>query len=186
MAEIWKPVKGYEDYQVSSLGRVKRGKRFLKGTIDKDGYKDIFLCKNGKIKHIRLHRLVAEMFVPNPNNLETVDHIDSDKTNNCVNNLQWLSARDNVIKSHKDRGHVIGGKRRKSGLARGEALRQPVIQMSLDGKIIKEFLSLMDAERATGIGSGRISNCVNGRKKTAGGYIWQRKITPKGESERNT
>lgn len=186
MVEIWKPVKGYESYQVSNLGRLKRGSRFLRGTLDKNGYCDVMLCEDKKKKHMRLHRLVAQAFVPNPNNLDTVDHIDSDKNNNKSNNLQWLSRKDNTLKSHIERGHIIGGKRKKYGKKPGETLRQPIIQLSLDGYVIEEFISMMDAERKTGINSGNISNCVNGKKKTAGGFIWRRKITPKGESESNT
>lgn len=186
MNEVWKPVIGFESYQISNLGRLKRGNHFLNGTLDKDGYRDMFLCEKRKQHHVRLHRLVAQAFVPNPKGLDTVDHIDSDKTNNCADNLQWMSHRDNILKSHVERGHIVGGKRNKSGKKPGETLRQPIIQLSLDGSLVEEYLSMMDAERKTGINSGNISNCVNGIKKTAGGYIWRRKITPKGESEYNT
>ena len=117
--------------------------------------------------------------------VETVDHIDSDKSNNSVANLQWMSLRENVQKYHRERGHKIYDTPIVRGV-RGEKLRQPIIQIDLEGNTIRYFNSMMDAERVTGIGSGRISNCVNGRKKTAGGYIWRRKITPKGESESNT
>ena len=187
MVEVWKPVFGFENYQISNMGRLKRGNHFLKGALDKDGYHTMFLCKDGKQHHFRLHRLVAQAFIPNPKELETVDHIDSDKNNNCASNLQWMSLTDNVQKYSKEKGYVIGGKKNLIPRGkRGEKLRHPIVQMDLEGNIIRYFDSMMDAERATGIGSGRISNCVNGRKKTAGGYIWRRKITPKGESEKNT
>lgn len=72
-------------------------KKFLKPMADKDGYLYVSLSKNSKTKTCRIHRLVAETYLPNPNNLSEVHHIDSNRTNNCVSNLQWISQADNLI-----------------------------------------------------------------------------------------
>jgi hypothetical protein len=114
--EIWKDVVGYEGlYQVSNLGRVKslriyienrggsfreRGERILKNCSDKDGYKLVGLSKDKVRMSKRVHRLVAEAFLPNPNNLLTINHKNTVKYDNRVENLEWDSYRDNNIKKH--------------------------------------------------------------------------------------
>lgn len=96
----WKKIEGYEKYSVSDTGLVRNTKsgRFLTCAKDKDGYLYVSFPKNGKIKKVRLHRLVATTFIPNPENKETVDHINGDKEDNSVGNLQWLSYGDNLEK----------------------------------------------------------------------------------------
>lgn len=109
MEEIWENIKGYEGlYQVSNLGRVKSIKRLiydinkkqnvyiqketiLKYGLNHKGYKMVKLQKNKQKKTISIHRLVALTFIPNPNNLEQVNHIDGNKENNCVSNLEWCN-----------------------------------------------------------------------------------------------
>ena len=117
--EEWENIEGYEGlYQVSSLGRVRslpritikidgnkysfKG-RILKLTPDTKGYYMVGLSKKDNIKTKRVHRLVAEAFISNPNNLRTVDHINEDKTDNRIENLQWLSLKDNINKYYKNR-----------------------------------------------------------------------------------
>lgn len=97
--EIWRDIKNYEDYQVSNFGRVKSFKfgkeRILKPTSNTDGYLCVGLCKDGKMKTCKIHRLVAEAFVPNPKNLPEVDHIDTNKLNCRVENLRWATGEEN-------------------------------------------------------------------------------------------
>jgi len=106
MLEIWKPIKGYENYMVSSLGNIKRlnynhtGKeRILKPCIESGGYLQVHLGKEGKIKNFLIHRLVAEAFIDNPDNLKQVNHKDFNKQNNSLQNLEWCDAKYNITYS---------------------------------------------------------------------------------------
>ena len=122
MTEVWKNIKGYEGrYQISSLGKVKslkrqvkfgRSKRFVEEAIlnptdNGQGYKIVGLRKDGKRKNFYVHRLVAETFIPNTLGLEYVNHIDFNKSNNCINNLEWCTQKDNVnySKEHMRKPH---------------------------------------------------------------------------------
>ena len=113
MEEIWKPVKGFEGYyEVSNLGRVRSVDRLVKysngqihlhkgrilspGLVHKLGYLQVALCNNGKIKHKMVYRLVAEAFIPNPDNLPQVNHKDENAFNNCVENLEWCTIEYNI------------------------------------------------------------------------------------------
>lgn len=104
--EIWKDIKGYEGlYQISNLGRVKSYKRnniILKPGKTKRGYMVVSLCSKKSIKKVYIHRLVAQSFIKNINSFEQVNHIDGDKANNKVDNLEWVSAKDNVIHAYKN------------------------------------------------------------------------------------
>lgn len=109
--EIWKDIKGYEGlYQISNFGNVKslarrvncgdnktrlKQERILKNTLDNHGYLTTSLCDNRKKEKYLIHRLVAEVFIPNPNNLPQVNHIDENKTNNNVENLEWCTQQYN-------------------------------------------------------------------------------------------
>ena len=109
MIEIWKPIKNYEGcYEISNLGRVKSLSRQVKGgrtteelilkpIKNSHGYLQVDLCLNGKMKHHKIHRLVAEAFISKDDDTKnTVNHKDYNKHNNCVDNLEWLSNRENV------------------------------------------------------------------------------------------
>ena len=107
MSEIWKDIEGYEGlYQISNLGRVKRlghqcgaiyrNEHLLKPCL-RDRYLSVRLSKNGKVKNCNIHRLVASAFIPNPNNYDVVNHIDTNRMNNNVNNLEWCTQSYNCI-----------------------------------------------------------------------------------------
>ena len=106
---IWRPVVGFPRYRVSDRGEVldTHKNRRLKQSTTPIGYRFVNLEKDGQRYMKKIHRLVAEAFIPNPNNLDTVDHINSNKTDNRASNLQWLSRVDNVLKSHDERGHNV-------------------------------------------------------------------------------
>ena len=107
MIEIWKDLPGYEGlYKISNLGRVYSvyKKSYKETYYDKNGYVMIGLCKEGKHKNLRLHRLVAEAFIPNANNLPCINHKDEDKTNNRASNLEWCTpAYNNTYGSRIER-----------------------------------------------------------------------------------
>lgn len=121
--EIWKPINNYEGYyEVSNLGNVRSIDRIVKNknntvkvikgkqhklTVTKSGYVSTILYKNSEQKNYRVHRLVAEAFIPNPENLPQVNHIDENKENNCVDNLEWCTGSYNIKSRSKKNEHRI-------------------------------------------------------------------------------
>lgn len=104
MKEIWKNIDGFDNYKISNFGRIKslnyynktNKEKIMKPYIQPNGYNKITLWKNKKSYQFYVHRLVAQTFIPNPNNLETVNHKDENKSNNKVSNLEWMTQGDNV------------------------------------------------------------------------------------------
>lgn len=169
MEEIWKDIEGYEGlYQVSNMGRVKSVRRniLLKSRIAR-GYERVNLSKNGKYLTKKVHRLVANAFIPNPDNLPQVNHKDENKTNNCVDNLEWCDSKYNI-------NYGMGNKKRGLSNTNGK-LSKPVCQYSKDGCFIKEWKSIRDIERMTGYSSGHISRCCRGKQAYAYDYLWKYK-----------
>lgn len=169
MEEIWKDIEGYEGlYQVSNMGRVKSVRKniILREGISR-GYSVLNLSKNGKPLTKKVHRLVANAFIPNPDNLPQVNHKDENKANNCVENLEWCDCKYNL-------NYGTGNKKRGLSNTNGK-LSKPVCQYSKDGCFIKEWKSIRDIERITGYDSGHISECCRNIRKTAHGYLWKYK-----------
>lgn len=176
--EIWLPIKGYEGlYEVSNFGRIKSLPRNgTPGKILKPfSYLErsfVILCKEGKKKRFRVHRLEAEAFIPNPLNLPQVNHKDENPQNNFIwvnpdgtvdfekSNLEWCTCKYNCnYGTHVKRVT--------------EKISKRVAQYSLDGVLIAIYSSTMEAYRQTGIPQPTISACCCGRLKTAHGYIWR-------------
>lgn len=161
--EIWKDVKGFEGlYQVSSFGMVKslpkngRKAKILVPIKDRGGYYYTHLCKNGKCAAYKMHRLVALTFLPNPHSFQTVNHVDGDKTNNRVNNLEWCSLHYNLW--HERNILKITG-------------RVPKKVLCVEtGEI---FNTAKDAANNVKVCKQMISFACCGRRKTAGGYHWR-------------
>lgn len=177
MEEVWKDIKDYEGvYQVSNLGRVKRisyqrenKEKELKVTARKDGYIIVCLCKNGVKTTYNLHRLVAEAFLDNPDNLPCVNHKDENPSNCVCTNLEWCTYQyNNTYGTFKER--------QKKTSTNGK-LSKPVIQYDKEGNYIKEYPSIMEVERQLGFNHSFINGCCLGRKsyKTAYDYIWRYK-----------
>lgn len=172
MHEIWKPIAGYEDrYEVSNLGRIKSLKynRIMSPQERQHGYLGVMLYGQGGhpkrgCKTHSVHRLVAEAFVPNPNGLPEVNHIDENKQNNVASNLEWVTHKENS--THGTRRERIGEKHY-------NAVRKPVVQQTVDGVDIAVFPNARAAERATRACYGGISNCCHGKQETSGGYKWR-------------
>ena len=181
-AEEWKEVDGFEGlYEVSNFGRVKSVSRYVKNGLTekkinekilvcsrekKTGYLRVTLCKNGKQKIVKVHRLVAFAFLPNLNNYPQVNHKDEDKSNNRVDNLEWCTAKYNMN---------YGKRNERAAKSNTNGTRsRPVIQIK-DGNIIAEFPSASEVERALGFGQRNISSCCRGKYKQAYGYEWKYK-----------
>jgi hypothetical protein len=169
---FWRDVVGYEGlYQVSIDGEVKNVKtgRILRPCKSHKGYLLTYLYKDGKGKGYSVHRLVARAWIPNPDNLPQVNHINEDKTDNRVENLEWVTAKENV--------NWATGIERAAKTKRGVyniKTSKPVYQYTLDGQFIKEYPSTHEVERQTGFSHTNISACCLGKygRKTAYGYKW--------------
>ena len=165
--EIWKNIEGYENYQISSFGRVKSlnykrtGKeKILKQRKDENGYLRVEICKKGGRKNYKVHRLVATAFLTNPNNLQQVNHKNEDKQCNCIENLEWCTQKYNInYGTHNERC--------------AKALSKPIVQLSLNGEFIKYWKSAKQAERKLNINCSHIGRCCKGKHKSAGKYKWK-------------
>lgn len=183
MIEEWKDIEGYEElYQVSNLGRVRSlgngssnvsKERIMKPYKEKKGYLRVRLCKNGKYKHFLIHRLVANAFIPNPNNKPFIDHIDTNPSNNKVDNLRWVTNKENC-NNPLTINHLIENSGLKNMKGKLNHLSKPILQFSIDGEFIRKWDSAADITRELGISNGNICSCCRGeRYKTAYGYIWK-------------
>ena len=183
--EVWKTAvydgELYEGlYKISNLGKIlslnynHTGKPGLMNPgTDKDGYFVVQLWKNGEYKNCYVHRLVAETFLENPENLPEVNHKDEDKTNNFVflnedgsinkekSNLEWKTHRDNI-------NHGTHNERMRKALTNGK-LSKPVLQLTLDGELIREWPSIMECGR-NGFDPSTVAKCCNGKRKTHKGF----------------
>lgn len=180
--EYWKDVVGYEGlYQVSNLGRVRSCDRIrkdgalltgviLKQAENKLGYKQVNLCKNGHPRLTPVHRIVAMAFLPNPNEWPEVNHLDENPRNNVCENLEWCTHRYNMNygTAIARRGQKVSG----TFLNRKD-LSKEVQQLSLDGRFIRSFPSVMEASRQTGSRFGLIAMCCRGERGKTNGYKWQ-------------
>lgn len=168
MEELWRDVNGYEGlYQISNLGRVKSLKRknkykhneeiIMKELFD-GNYLFIRLSKNSKKKNFLIHRLVAEAFIKEIKGKEYVNHKNGIKTDNRVENLEWVTASENTI-------HAI-----KNGLKR--LPNKKIIQID-NNKIVKHWNSIKEASETLGINRANIGACCRNERKRAGNYIWK-------------
>lgn len=179
MEEIWKDIKDYEGlYQVSNLGRVKSLKtykytkktnsckeilriRILRSALEKSGYKIVVLTKNKIRTTKKVHRLVAETFISNPNNYKCVNHIDGNKLNNSVNNLEWITNSNNTIHAYKN--NLIDKSKK----------QKRVNQYDLDGNFIKQWCSMKEAGKELKIHWQNISMCCRKIRNKTKEYRWE-------------
>lgn len=180
MEEIWKQVKGYEGiYEVSNLGRVKSlartvkaiygrathyseqkvKERILKPSFSTYGYAYVALARNGKSKTTLVHRIVAEAFIPNPDNLPCVNHKDENPSNDCVDNLEWCTyTYNNTYKNiHLRKKHT----------------NRRIIQYDLDMNELKRWDSITEAAEFYGIQTTNISACCVGKRNHCAGFKWR-------------
>lgn len=182
-SEEWRDIEGYEGiYQISDCGRVKSlermvpwGKgirhikeRYLRPDIKKNGYLFYHLHPgDGTENSEYAHRLVAQAFITNPFHKKDVNHIDGNKLNNCVDNLEWATRSENQIHAYnvlkRTREHPIGWDNK---------LAKHIVQLNLDGSFVEKWASSRDFQRQTGKVEANVRRCLTGKQKTAYGFRW--------------
>lgn len=165
-----KEIKGFVDYTIDTEGKIlnKKGNE-LKQTINRDGYAMVKLCDNGYEKNCSVHRLVAETFLPNPDNKKTVNHKDGNKTNNKVENLEWATYSENEKHAYKHnlrKSHLTNDDRKNGAHISGEQSSRPV-KVVETGDI---FPSVRDCAKILDCDPGAISKCCNGKASKHHGY----------------
>ena len=186
--EIWKPIVDYEGYyEVSNLGRVRSVDRYvprknqspqyfegkiLKPAINPAGYAWVRISNGRTVKMCRIHRLVAEAFIPNPNNYPIINHKDENKQNNSIDNLEWCTYSYNATYNNSMRARINTRNKNQS-----YGCEKKVYQYSLSGELVKIWKSLADVTRNLHLSCGCIANCCRNMKyrHTAYGYKWSYK-----------
>lgn len=187
--EEWKPTKYYEGlYEVSNLGRVKSlsrkrydsnrnlKERILKHSLNQKGYRQVILVKNGKSKSFKVHRLVAQAFIPTIKDKTYVNHKDCNKENNCFDNLEWCNVLENNTHAIKN-GRIDLKERkkfmRKLGLKSKGHKFHKINQYSKTNELIITYENIKIASKMTNIKVGNIYMCLCKRNSSAGGYVWR-------------
>lgn len=155
--EKWALIKDWEDYSISTYGRIKNNNtNKIKSTfLNNSGYSCVQLYKNGTMKHFLVHRLVAETFIPNPNNLSDVNHKNEDKLNNCIYNLEWISHQKNCQYGNRNTKSIKKNSR-------------PIICIETG----EEFLNATEIKKKYGFDNSLIHKCCKGQYKQCYGYHW--------------
>ena len=163
---IWKDIKGYEGlYEVSNTGYIK-SLQFKKPFIKKfnknhQGYLSVSLYKDNENKLVKVHRVVAEAFISNPENKPQVNHKDGNKANNCVENLEWVTASENIKHSYAN------------GLQSVDLRKVKVSKYTLEGTFVKTYDSIAEASADTGVSMGNITTCCQGKLRYTRDCTWR-------------
>lgn len=193
---MWKPIPGTEGlYFANESGEIMsaprermifsrnkekgsytRSGKVLKQPLNSYGYPCVTIkFLDGSQKVIAVHRLIAETFIPNPEKKPQVNHIDGNKLNNHVSNLEWCSIRENLVHAYKT-GLNKGGKPWLGKSGKDHIRSIPVVAINPDGSVYKEYESACMAAADLGMSSSsHICQCINGNRKSAHGFIWKRK-----------
>ena len=170
--------KVFDDGTIRSYTSHSKGKE-IRGKISvRTGYQMVLLYDQQSKRHcVNVHRLVAKAFIPNPNNLPQVNHKNGIKTDNRVENLEFVTGSENTIHAYRvlHRVNNFLGKRYNLGKCGKESKSSKIVQQIKDGKVIREFYGAAEAGRKLNIHSSGIKNCCAGTQKTAGGFCWKYK-----------
>lgn len=191
--EVWKDVVGYEGlYMVSSLGRIKSVERQVwnkhnqcyntikekirKQTLDSKGYPHLVLSSNGMHKTAKVHFLVCQTFIVNPDSKPNIDHINTIRTDNRVENLRWCTQKENQ-NNPLTRKHLSECQKGEKSPGWGKTGKEhvcsvPIVQLTLKGEFIRCWDALADVYRELGIRQSNICHNLKGKRHTAGGYKW--------------
>lgn len=193
---MWKPIPSYEGrYSANEKGEIrsedmpfdfiagnkrikytKKGK-ILKQTENSHGYLCVSIHKDGKQRVVQSHILIAKTFLPNPENKPQINHKDGNKKNNAIENLEWVTARENLLHAFKT-GLNPGSKPWTGKKGKNHCRSIPVIMCSLNGEEIQEFENMTFAANYLGVNScSHISQCAKGQRKSCGGYKWKYKLS---------
>ena len=155
---MWKAIPDFPEYEVNELGQVysHKSNKVLSPYDNGRGYLKVCLCRNGKVHKKMIHRLVAEAFIPNPDDLPQVNHKDENIINNHVSNLEWCDAKYNCNYG-----------------TRNERLSKPVAAYTKAGKLVATYESIKAAAKAVERTPVNVCNCLRGRSKTCAGLVWK-------------
>jgi len=186
--EIWKDIKNYEGlYQVSNTGKVKSlgriaikngnnkpniwKEKILTGS-SKSNYPKVGLRKDNQQVTFNIHKLVAEAFIPNINNKPFVNHKNGIKTDNGVENLEWVTHQENMQHAYTELG------RNGCNFGRSGNMCKSVCQYDLNGKFVKQWDSTQEIKEVLGFNSSAIANCCRRENKSSFGFIWKYEFRP--------
>lgn len=186
-ADKWRDIKGYEGlYQVSNHGKIKSLERYkknhsklkkvnekiLKTATNRYGYCIVVLSKNGISHTYTVHKLVMESFNRSPYENEVINHIDSNKTNNNIENLEYVTQKENIRKAWEN-GLCENVRKNAMNMVHKNAIPpRAVAQKDLNGNLIATYVSIREAERKTGITSGEIAQVCKGRYKKTHNFVF--------------
>lgn len=183
METIWKDIPNYIGYyQISNTGQIKSlerkvkssksrqglrtvNERLIKTRIDKYGYETVILRKENIDKHFTIHRLVATCFIPNPENLPSINHKDENKLNNIVDNLQWCTVKYNNL--YNNRQTKI------NNILKERIIGKAILQYDLEWNLLQRFKTLRGMHRETGFSREKIKRVCNGLQEQSYGYYWK-------------
>lgn len=171
MGDMWSKIKGFPNYSVSDDGKVRNDRRGKPKALNKrpDGYLGVDLYGNGHRTTAKVHRLVGDAFLPNPDGLPQINHKDGNKYNNSVDNLEWVSAEDNMKHAVKNGlWHPSYGMLGKENPNAGRpGIRVRIIETG------EEFQSITDCAEAINGNDRHICDCLSGRQRTHRGYHFE-------------
>lgn len=163
--EQWKKIKEYENFEVSSLGRIKKGNKIYKPINNGHDYFGVGLRKNGVKKRFYIHRLVAQAFIENPCNKEEVNHIDGIRTNNQLSNLEWVTRSEN----HYHRYKVLGQKGVNFGKTGEKNWKSKLVGcFNANNELIKTYPAVMEASRILNVNESSIRQAIYRNGKCLG------------------